>query len=136
MASYEKHIEKYELFKKDAENKTVSHMSRIEAYFLASFHLIEAVMAKNEKHINKHTILRSILTKEDIFRDNTDIIWRNFQTLENQIRPGQEYGGKINGEELEKAKELFDEIEKICKNELKEWSKKNSKNSALNSQEE
>ncbi len=125
MTSYEKHIEKYGLFKKDAENETVSHMSRIEAYFSASFHLIEAVMAKHEKHINKHTMVRSILTKEDIFEGNTDAIWRSFQTLENQIRPGQEYGGKINGEELKKAKELFDEIEKICKEKLEEWSKKN-----------
>ena len=56
MTSFEKHIEKYKLFLKDAENKSVSHMSRIEAYFFASFHLIEAVIAKNGKHINKHTM--------------------------------------------------------------------------------
>ena len=79
MASFEKHIEKYRLFKKDAENKTVSHMSRIEAYFFASFHLIEAVMAKHGKHINKHTLLRSVLTKEiDIFKEDTETIWRDF----------------------------------------------------------
>lgn len=108
-------MEKYELFKKDAENKTVSHMSRIEACFMASFHLIEAVMAKHNKHINKHTMLRSVLTKEgDIFKDDTETVWRDFQILENQIRPGQEYGGKINGEELKRAKKLFEEIKKIC----------------------
>jgi len=125
MTSFEKHMEKYELFKKDAENSTVSHMSRIEAYFMASFHLIEAVMAKNEKHINKHTMLRSILTKEDVFGEKTETVWRNFQTIENQIRPGQEYGGKINGEELKRAKELFEEIKTICEGVLKSF-KKNS----------
>lgn len=114
MTSFEKHMEKYELFKKDAENNTVSHMSRIEAYFFASFHLIEAVMAKNGKHINKHTMLRSVLTKDGVFGDDTEAIWRSFQTIENQIRPGQEYGGKINGEELKRAKELFGEIKSIC----------------------
>lgn len=123
MASFEKHMEKYELFKKDAENETVSHMSRIEAYFMASFHLIEAVMAKNEKHINKHTMLRSVLTKENIFGDNTETIWRDFQTIENQIRPGQEYGGKINGEELKRAKELFEEIKKLCEVVLESFKK-------------
>lgn len=114
MASFEKHIEKYRLFKKDAENKTVSHMTRIEAYFFASFHLIEAVMAKNDKHVNKHTMVRSVLTREDIFKDDTENVWRSFQTLENQVRPGQEYGGKINGEELKRARELFEEIRRIC----------------------
>jgi len=114
MAGFEKHIEKYRLFKKDAENKTVSHMTRIEAYFFASFHLIEAVMAKNDKHINKHTMVRSVLTEDDVFKGDTEKVWKGFQTLENQIRPGQEYGGKINGEELERAKELFEEIRKIC----------------------
>jgi len=119
MASFEKHIEKYRLFKKDAENKTVSHMSRIEAYFFASFHLIEAVMAKHGKHINKHTLLRSVLTKEiDIFKEDTETIWRDFQTIENQIRPGQEYGGRIDGEELKRAKNLFEEIRKICNKTL------------------
>jgi len=121
MASFEKHIEKYGLFKKDAENKTVSHMSRIEAYFFASFHLIEAVMAKHDKHINKHTMLRSFLAKEnDIFKEDTEIVWRDFQTIENQIRPGQEYGGKINGEELKRANELFEEIRSICNKALKQ----------------
>jgi hypothetical protein len=115
MASYEKHMEKYELFKKDAENETVSHMSRIEAYFFASFHLIEAVMAKHGKHINKHTILRSVLVENsDIFKENVDEVWRSFQTIENQIRPGQEYGGKINGEELKRAKAFFEKIKRIC----------------------
>jgi len=114
MASYETHFEKYELFKKDAENETVSHMSRVEAYFFASFHLIEAVMAKHDKHINKHTMVRSVLVENsDIFKENADEVWRSFQTIENQIRPGQEYGGKIKGEELKRAKAFFNKIKRI-----------------------
>ena len=126
MATYEKHIEKYELFKKDAENETVSHPTRITSYFEAAFHVLEAVAAKHELHINKHQKVRSVLEQKKIFEGDTEIVWRNFQLLENQIRPGQAYGGKINGEELARAKEVFDIIEKICKDALEKWSKKNT----------
>ncbi len=61
------------------------------------------------------------MAKENgIFKEDTEIIWRDFQTIENQIRPGQEYGGKINGEELKRAKELFEEIRNICNKVLKQ----------------
>jgi len=38
MSYFEKHIQKSELFKKDAENETVSDPTRINAYFEAAFH--------------------------------------------------------------------------------------------------
>lgn len=121
MSNFERHMEKYGLFKKDAENDAVSHPTRIEAYFAAAFQLIEACMAKHSLHINKHQMVRAILTQEkDVFKNDTETIWRKFQLLENQIRPGQEYGGKINGEELERAKEAFEEIRKICEKILEE----------------
>lgn len=119
MSDFDTHIKKFEMFKKDAENKTVSHPSRIEAYFCATYQLIEACIAKKNFHINKHQLLRSFLTEQhSTFGDDTEIIWRTFQIIENQIRPGQEYGGKINGKELKRAKENFEIIEKICKKEL------------------
>ena len=128
MTSFEIHIKKYRLFKKDAENETVSHPTRITSYFEAAFHLIEAVVAKHDEHINKHQKVRSFLEqKKDIFKEDTELVWRKFQLLENQIRPGQAYGGKINGEELKRAKKAFEEIRKICNRVLQEWSKKNSK---------
>lgn len=115
MADFEKHIEKYKLFKGDAENKTVSHPTRITSYFESAFHLIEAIIAKHEEHINKHQKVRSFLEqKKDIFGEETEIVWRKFQLLENQIIPGQAYGGKINGDELKRAKEAFEVIRKIC----------------------
>ena len=126
MAYFEKHIEKYELFKKDAENETVSEPTRINAYFEAAFHLIEAVCAKYDVHINKHQNVRSILEqKKEIFKEDTELVWRKFQLLENQIRPGQLYGGKINGEELKRAKETFAAIKKLGDKIIQEWSKKN-----------
>jgi hypothetical protein len=124
MSSFEIHKEKYKLFKKDAENETVSHPSRIEAYFAAAFQLIESCMAKYDLHINKHQMVRAVLTQEEkAFQSDTDAVWRKFQLLENQIRPGQAYGGKINGEELKRAKQTFEEIEKICEKLIKNDSK-------------
>ena len=124
MAYFEKHIEKYELFKRDAENETVSDPTRINAYFEAAFHLIEAVCAKHDVHINKHQNVRSFLEqKKEIFKEETELVWRKFQLLENQIRPGQLYGGKINGEELKRAKETFAAIKKVCDKVTESWSK-------------
>lgn len=54
-----------------------------------------------------------------IFGKETENVWRAFQEIENQIRPGQTYGGSINGEALERTKELFEEIRRICEKELK-----------------
>lgn len=116
MASIETHLKKYGLFKKDASNEKNSIPTRIEAYFNASFHLIEACSGKKGIHVNKHSTIRSKLEESpDIFEDSTEDVWRAFQELENQIRPGQIYGGQINGKKLKRAQELFDRIEKICK---------------------
>ena len=110
MSDFEKHIEKYALFKGDAENETVSHPTRITSYFEASFHLIEAVAAKQEGHINKHHAVRSFLEQnKSIFSEDTETVWQSFQLLDNQIRPGQACGGKINCKELKKRRMLLRE---------------------------
>ncbi len=120
MSSFEIHVKKYSMFLKDAENRENSEPTRIEAYFDSVFHLIEAVAAKKRIHINKHQILRKILEEsENIFGEETEKIWRAFQEIENQIRPGQTYGGSINGEALERTRELFNKIRSICEEKLK-----------------
>jgi len=120
MSSFDIHIKKYRMFLKDAENKKNSRPTRIEAYFECVFHLIEAIVAKNRIHINKHQLLRNILEENEIiFGNETENVWRAFQEIENQIRPGQIYGGSINGKALKRAKKLFDEIRVICGEKLK-----------------
>ena len=77
--------------------------------------LIEACAARHNVHIHKHQRVRSILEENpEVFEGKTDAIWRAFQKIENQIRPGQIYGGKMDGKALQKAKKLFEEIEEIC----------------------
>ncbi|MBW8002908.1 MAG: hypothetical protein FVQ80_12950 [Planctomycetes bacterium] len=120
MAGFDTHKEKYEMFKKDAGNEAISIPTRIEAYFNACFHMIEANVANMGIHINKHQLVRSILEKNSqIFGDQTEKVWRTFQEIENQIRPGQIYGSVIDGKKLQRTKELFRAIEKICGDSLK-----------------
>lgn len=115
MASLTIHLEKYRLFRKDASNEDNSIPTRIEAIFEACFHLIEACMAKNGLHINKHQRVRSmVISNSDVFGEDCESVWRAFQELENQIRPGQVYGGKIDGPQLERAQRLMKKVETVC----------------------
>jgi hypothetical protein len=119
MSSFEIHIRKYRMFLRDATNEQNSEPTRIEAFFEAAFHLIEAVAAKNRIHINKHKLVRDALElNKEIFGDDSERIWRAFQEIENQIRPGQAYGGAINGEALERTRELVEIITSLCEKRL------------------
>jgi uncharacterized protein (UPF0332 family) len=115
MSSSETHLEKYRMFKADADNETNSVPIRIEAYFYSAFHLIEAITAKTGIHVEKHQKVRTMLeNNKEIFGENTEKLWRAFHEIENQIRPGQVYGGAINGKKLHRTRELFEIIEKMC----------------------
>lgn len=128
MSSFEVHKRKYEMFLKDARNEQNSEPTRIEAFFEAMFHLIETVAAKRRVHINKHKLVRIILEQDkNIFGEATEKVWRAFQEIENQIRPGQAYGGAINGEALKRTMELASTIQKICQECLKLISRKTRK---------
>ena len=121
MGSKENHFKLYEKFKNDAENINNFEGTRVEAYFLSSYHLIESCAAKERVHINKHQHLRSTLTKNEfIFKDNTDKIWRNFQKIENQLRPKFACGFSWNETDMENVKTCFKTIEKICLEKLGE----------------
>jgi hypothetical protein len=73
MASAELHQTKYETFRNDAENEDVSIPLRIEAYFYASFHRIESVVAISGIHINRHQHVRRVL------ETHPDILWSRYE---------------------------------------------------------
>jgi len=76
MASQSVHLEKYKLFKHDAQNEENSIPTRIETIFEACFHLIEVCMAKESLHINKHSKVRSMVTGHDnVFGRDSDKVW-------------------------------------------------------------
>jgi len=120
MSDFVVHRDLYKKFKKDAENKTLFEGTRVEAYFLATFHLIEACAAKERIHINKHqNVRRAIEENLFLFGEESESIWRNFQIIENQLRPKFAYSMSWNKEDMEKIIEHLKVIEKICLKRLK-----------------
>ncbi len=120
MSKYQNHKEKYLRFKKDAENEDLFSPTRIEAYFNAMFHLIEAIASQHNVHIDVHKNLKRILeSNPDIFGKDSNTVCSNFIKLEREIRPGQVYGGLINGEKLKEAQKVVSLIENICLKDLK-----------------
>lgn len=116
MSKEEAHREKYENFKKDAMNEDLFIPSRIELYFDSAFHLIDMVCARFRVHIDAHKNVRRVISSHtEIFKDNTETVYTNFEELEKMIRPGQVYGSPINGKNLEKTKKIFETLEKICR---------------------
>ena len=100
------------MFRLDAENEEVSIPIRIEAYFYAAFHFIEAMAGRKGFHVEKHQRVRSFLEKNnEILKNETEKVWRSFHEIENQIRPGQIYGGQINGHKLRRNTQLVQDLD-------------------------
>jgi len=115
MGSYNEHYTLYKNFKKDAENQDNYEGTRVEAYFLSAYHLIECCTAKNRIHINKHQKVRAVLTDNPfIFMEDTEKVWRDFQRIENQLRPKFAYALKWTPFDMKKVEENFKDIEDVC----------------------
>lgn len=116
MSDFAVHLDLYKKFKKDAENTNLFEGTRVEAYFLSAFHIIEAYAAKNRVHINKHQKVRNFLEENEfLFGDKSETIWRTFQTIENQLRPKFTYSMSWTKTDLKNIIENFKIIEEICK---------------------
>ena len=85
MGTQNNHMNLYEIFKKDAENINNSKQSRVEMYFLSNYHLIEACVAKQNIHINKHQRLRKIL------EENTHIFEEKEGSFEGDIKLSESF---------------------------------------------
>ena len=121
MGSKDNHFKLYQKFKNDAENINNFEGTRVEAYFLSAYHLIESCAAQERVHINKHQHVRPTLTKNEfIFGNNTDKIWKNFQKIENQLRPKFAYGFSWTEKDMITVETCYNTIEKICLKKLGE----------------
>lgn len=111
----EDHLHKYRNFKKEGLRANYPP-SKVENYFLATFHLLEAfVYEKAGIHVQRHSRLRSVLeSNEFIFGENTEKIWRLFQDLENRVRIATSYGKSESPEIADKAAEILEKIEDGC----------------------
>ncbi len=72
------------------------------------------VAARYKVHIDVHKNVRKVIeANPNIFGDKSEAIWREFWRLEREIRPGQVYGGLINGGKLREAEEVFHTLERL-----------------------
>jgi len=119
MAQSGAHLERYKRFRLDALRNEVSEELRVEAFFLAAFHRIDACAARHNVHISKHQNVRKELGANDrIFGPKTPDVWKAFQELETRIRPKFVYGSRWTAKDFERAKQLFESIEALCQEAL------------------
>lgn len=116
MAQSDAHLERYKRFRSDALRNEISEELRVEAFFLAAFHLIDSYAARQSVHIGKHQNVRKELEANDrIFGPKTAEVWKAFQELETRIRPKFVYGARWTAKDFERAKLLFESIELLCR---------------------
>lgn len=121
MGSKDNHFKLYNKFKNDAENINNFEGTRVDAYFLSAYHLIETCAAQERVHINKHQHVRSVIIKNKfIFKDDADDIWKIFQRIENQLRPKFAYGFSWTKTDMKNVEICYKKIEKICLKKLGE----------------
>jgi hypothetical protein len=119
MAQTKTHLQRYETFRADAFREENSAEIRVEALFLASYHLIDACAARLNVHINKHQNVRRELEANDrIFGPRTREVWQAFQELETRVRPKFVYGLSWGPRDLERARALLRAIEERCREVL------------------
>jgi len=115
MARRDVHRATYERFKADSTREEISDALRVEALFLAAFHLIDACAAQSNVHIGKHqNVRRALEANSRIVGPETEGLWRAFQNLETRVRPRFVYGGGGSPADLQEAQDLFATIERIC----------------------
>lgn len=113
------HRKRYEAFRADAYRTENSPEIRVEAWFLAAFHHIDACAARHNRHIGKHQNVRKELeANERIFGPHTREVWQAFQELETRIRPKFVYGSAWTSKDLALAQRLFEAIEARCREAL------------------
>ncbi|HEX9340488.1 MAG TPA: hypothetical protein VF992_04880 [Thermoplasmata archaeon] len=120
MADRAQHLAQYADFKKGADLEVNPPQLRVEAIFLAMFHLIDACAALRNVHINKHQRVRYELERNRaIFGNRTEEVWLSFQDLETRLRPKFVYGKRWRPDDFKAAFEKAARIEEICREVLR-----------------
>ena len=115
----ENHLARYRDFRVAAETSEADAV-RVESWFLAAYHLIEACAAKRRLHIQKHTRVPEELTRNpDILGDRTRVVVNAFRYLDLEARAKFVYGASGTSADLERARRSFEEIESACQEVLR-----------------
>ena len=119
MTSRPRHLAQYQDFRKGAELDANPPQLRVEAIFLAVFHLIDACAALHNVYINKHQRVRHELERNPaVFGERTEEVWLAFQDIEARLRPKFVYGMNWRREDFESVFEKAGRIERICQEVL------------------
>ena len=119
MTSQGGHLAQYHDFKTGADLEANPLPVRVEALFLATFHLIDACAARRQVHMNKHQRVRPELVKNPaIFGERTEEVWMAFQDIESRLRPKFVYGKSWRRQDFDAVLERAERIERICKEVL------------------
>lgn len=119
MTGRAQHLSQYEDFKRGAGLEANPPQLRVEAMFLAVFHLIDACAATHSVHINKHQRVRHELERNPtIFGDRTEEVWIAFQDIEARLRPKFVYGKSWGPRDFEAVFERAARIEALCREAL------------------
>ncbi len=109
------HLAQYKDFKQGADLKANPLPVRVEALFLAAFHLIDACAARHGVHINKHQLVRHELVRNStIFGERTEEVWMAFQDIEARLRPKFVYGKSWRRADFDAVVERATRIESVC----------------------
>ena len=119
MAQATAHLDRYRKFRADAYREENSPELRVEAFFLAAFHYIEACAARENVHINKHQgVRRELEVNHRIFGAHAPEVWKAFQELERRVRPKFVYGVRWTAKDFARAQTLFENLEARCREVL------------------
>ena len=119
MTGRAQHVAQYEDFKKGSELEANPPQLRVEAIFLATFHLVEACAAMHNVHISKHQRVRHELERNPvIFGDRTEEVWIAFQDIESRLRPKFVYDKSWRPADLRAVFEKARAIERVCQEAL------------------
>lgn len=114
MSRLETHLARYREFR-DAASATGADAVRVESWFLAAYHAIEACAAKKRLHVQKHSRVPEELSRNPaIFGERTRDIVEAFRFLDLEARAKFVYGGSGTDADLRRARQSFETIEAIC----------------------
>jgi hypothetical protein len=118
MTRLENHLHKYREFKRAAEASD-SDAVRVETWFLAAYHLIEACAAKHRVHIQKHQrVPEELLHNPSILGGRTKEVVDAFRFLDFEARAKFVYGTTGSRSDLARARGSFETIEAACREVL------------------
>ncbi|MDE1821856.1 MAG: hypothetical protein KGJ23_12400 [Euryarchaeota archaeon] len=119
MSSLENHLQRAEEFLAQA-NVSDLRAPKVEMWFLAAYHLIEACAAKARLHIMKHQKVADELRRNPtILGEDSDRVAEAFRYLDHVARSKFVYGASGSEEDFQEARSNFALIEEICRRHLR-----------------